>query len=239
MGTPKVIFTDSECHCWHRRPRPSAAPTAPHGQRCPAYEWSWKWTELLSCSWPFQGMGMERRGGEKGNHPSWQQEQSCPHKAKGEGLGMLTDEDIAQHLPNENARSSWNLKQMKCQNQKAVRDTRVLLVTNNIHHWNAGVSQSPSQDEPCSRGTSKKRQRVPRQGTPIPWLLQLETLRQRILVLPPSSTEMATAHQKTPHGNKFWRLSETLPCTAILLCCYIRSGKAKAEDNHTDINKVF
>lgn len=75
---------------------------------------------------------------------------------------------MAWRTPNEIVSSSSDLKQMKCQSQKATRDTRVLLVTSNIHHWNAGVSQPPSQDEPCSTGPAQRGSRVPRQGTPSP-----------------------------------------------------------------------
>lgn len=141
---------------------------------------------------------------------------------------------ITWHTPNENVRSNSNLKQMKCQSPRATRDTRVLLVTNNIHHWNAGVSQPPSQAEPCSRAHS--------QGHPALHSLAAavwNTKAERLLVLPSSSTEMATACQSISHGNKSWRFSKTPPCTAILLCYYISSGKAKAEHNYTDINKVL
>lgn len=112
VGTSKWIFIGSDCRCWHRWPFLSAVPAAPHGQRCPTYRWSWRWRELLSCSWPFQDMGMERRRGEKRESPllaagaelsMYRQREKgwgggCCHTEAGDATEMKTSDSTQQMI---------------------------------------------------------------------------------------------------------------------------------------------
>lgn len=86
MGTSKLTFTENDCRCWHRWPFLLAVSAAPHGQGCPMYKLSWRWKELLSCYWPLQEIGMERRRVEKQNHLSCSGSRAVHAKAKGGGL---------------------------------------------------------------------------------------------------------------------------------------------------------
>lgn len=83
-------------------------------------------------------------GDGKENCPSGSGSATVCVKAKGEGLGrwLLSrrswgcerDEDIRQHIPKDKERFIANLNRLNAKTKKLTRETRVVLVTNKVHH---------------------------------------------------------------------------------------------------------
>lgn len=181
---------------------------------------------------PFKRRGWKRQEKRKS---SWQWEQSCLCKGKerrvGEGVaGCCHAEDGDATVMKTSASMCQNpvkLKWIKWQSQRAT--TRVLLVTNNIHHYNAGFSQS--WDKACSRGA--------------PWRAGTATRDSRdsrghsLAVAGWSTNAVATStpawlhrdrHCMAEHPTwKYWRPSETPSCN----CRFAVLVVIKQENNIT------